>query len=67
MNIPWIKIGDWVESLIHVLTLGFGKRISKFIAVDILGFESCYCCERQEWLNKLTNPNFNGKCNDIKL
>jgi len=50
----WIKIGDWVEALIHTFTLGFGKRISTFIAVDLLGFETCGCEERRIWLNKLT-------------
>jgi len=62
-----IKIGDWVEALIHVITLGYGKRISEWIAVDVLGYESCGCCERREWLNKLTNPNYDGGCNQIKL
>ena len=31
----WIKIGDWVESLIHVITLGFGQRLSEWIAIDL--------------------------------
>ena len=50
----WIKIGDWVEALIHTFSLGFGKRISTFIAVDLLGYETCGCEERRIWLNKLT-------------
>lgn len=54
-----IKIGDWVEAFIHTITLGFGKRISSYIAVDILGFESCGCEERRIWLNKLTCKNYN--------
>jgi hypothetical protein len=62
-----IKLGDWVEALIHTITLGFGKRLSEWIAVDVLGYESCGCCERREWLNKLTNPNYDGGCNQIKL
>ena len=62
-----IKLGDWVEALIHTITLGFGKRISEWIAVDVLGHESCGCCERREWLNKLTNPEYDGGCNQIKL
>lgn len=49
-----IKIGDWVEAFIHTITLGFGKRISSYIAVDILGYQSCGCEERRIWLNKLT-------------
>jgi hypothetical protein len=63
----WIKLGDYTEALIHVLTLGFGKRISKWIAVDLLGYQSCYCCERKQWLNRLTDKTYDGECNMIKL
>jgi hypothetical protein len=62
-----IKLGDWVEALIHVITFGFGKRLSEWIAVDVLGYKSCGCCQRAEWLNKLTNPEYDGGCNQIKL
>ncbi len=62
-----IKIGDWVEALIHVITLGFGSRLSEWIAIDLLGYESCGCCERKEWLNQLTNPSYDGKCDRIEL
>jgi len=62
-----IRIGDWVEALIHVITFGFGHRIASFIAVDLLGYESCYCCERKQWLNRLTDKTYDGKCNQIKL
>ena len=62
-----IRIGDYIEALIHVITLGYGKRISKWIAVDLLGYESCGCCERKEWLNRLTDREYNGNCKDIKL
>ena len=63
----FIKLGDYVKALIHVITLGFGYRLSKWIAVDVLGFESCGCCERHEWLQRLTDKNFDGRCNEIKL
>ena len=62
-----IKLGDWVEFLIDFLTLGYGKRISEWIAIDVLGYQSCGCCQRKEWLNKLTNPEYDGECNQIKL
>ena len=62
-----IKIGDYVEAIIHVLTLGYGKRLSTFIAVDLLGYESWGCWERKEWLNRLTDKEYNGNCKDIKL
>jgi len=63
----WIKIGDWVEALIHVITLGFGGRLSEWIAIDVLGLNSCRCCERKEWLNQLTNKDYDGECKGIKL
>jgi hypothetical protein len=62
-----IKLGDYVEALIHVITLGFGGRLSEWIAIDMLGYESCGCCERKQWLNRLTDKDYNGRCNEIKL
>ena len=62
-----IKIGDYTEALIHVITLGYGKRFSEWIAVDILGFKSCGCCERREWLNRLTDKRYEGNCKGVKL
>ena len=62
-----IRIGDWVEALIHVITFGFGQRLSEWIAIDILGLDSCGCCERKQWLNRLTNPEWDGECNGIKF
>ena len=61
-----IKIGDWVEALIHVVTFGFGEHIALFIA-KLLGYDKCYCCERKQWLNRLTNKEYDGMCNQIKL
>jgi len=62
-----IKLGDYVEALIHVLTFGFGARFSEWFAIDVLGLKSCMCCERKQWLNRLTNPDYDGRCNRIKL
>jgi len=69
MNTEWpktIKIGDWVEAGIHFFLLGYGERISLAIA-KLLGYDKCYCCERKQWLNRLTNKDYNGQCNQIKL
>ena len=63
----WIKIGDYTEALIHVVTLGFGKRISEWIAIDVLGYESCGCCERKQFLNRLTDKSYDGRCDGIKI
>jgi hypothetical protein len=62
----WIKLGDYTESLIHVITFGFGHRIASYIAIK-LGFQSCGCCERKEWLNRLTDKDYDGQCGQIKL
>ena len=63
----WIKLGDYTEALIHVITLGFGTRLVTFVMVDLLGRDSCGCCERKEFLNRLTDKSYNGKCNQIEL
>ena len=62
-----IKIGDWVEALIHVITFGFGERMALFVAKKFFDRNDCGCCQRKEWLNRLTNPSYDGHCNDIKL
>lgn len=62
-----IKLGDYVEALINVITLGFGQRLSEWIAIDLLGYQSCGCCKRKEWLNQLTDKDYDGECNGIKL
>ena len=62
-----IKIGDYVEALIHVITFGFGHRLSEWIAIDLLGYKSCGCCQRKEWLNRLTDKDYDGQCNGIKF
>jgi len=62
-----IKLGDYVEALIHVITLGFGNRIAEWIAIDLLGYQSCGCCERKQWLNRLTDKDYDGECGGIKF
>jgi len=62
-----IKIGDWVEALIYTITFGFGEHIALFIAKRVFGKDTCGCCERKQWLNRLTNKEYDGECNQIKL
>jgi len=62
-----ILIGTLLARLISIITFGNGKYISTYIAVDLMGFKSCGCCKREEWLNRLTCKSFDGKCNQIKL
>jgi len=66
-NMKRIQIGTWVEAGIHFFTLGYGTRISSFIAIKLFKLNSCGCCERKTWLNRLTNKDYDGKCNDVKL
>jgi hypothetical protein len=61
-----IKIGDWVEPLIHVITFGFGERLALGVA-RLFGKNSCGCCERQLWLNRLTNPDLENNCGGINF
>jgi hypothetical protein len=62
-----IKLGDWVEALIYTITFGFGERIALFVAKKFFDSDSCGCCERKQWLNRITNPQYNGYCNEIKI
>ena len=61
-----IRLGNWTEALIHILTFGYGEIIALYIA-RLFGKNSCGCCERKEWLNRLTNPDYDGKCGGINL
>ena len=63
----WIKLGTWLEVLIEVMTLGYGEHIALWVSKKVFGKNSCGCCERKQWLNRLTNPQYNGECNQIKL
>ena len=67
MIMEQIKLGTWLKWIINVVSLGTAKYISTWIAVDILGFNNCGCCQREEFLNRLTNKNFNGHCGQINL
>ena len=62
-----IHIGSILGWVIDVITFGWGSHIAKWIAVDLFGFESCGCCERREWINRLTDKEYNGHCKDIQL
>lgn len=62
-----IKLGTWLEILINIITFGKGERLAILIARRFFNSNKCYCCERKQWLNRLTNPQFDGDCNRIKL
>ena len=47
-----IKLGNVVEGLISVLTLGHGKDVAMWVA-NQLGYEDCGCERRRIYLNQL--------------
>lgn len=47
-----MKLGNFLEKIISIITIGQGKRIAKYIAKK-LGKEDCGCDERRESLNKI--------------
>lgn len=47
-----IKLGNMVEGAIELVTFGRGKDLATWVAHK-LGFKSCGCDERKEWLNKI--------------
>lgn len=63
----WIKLGTWLEWIIDKITWGRGETLALLIAKKFFGKNSCGCCERKQWLNRLTDKTYDGKCNQIKL
>jgi hypothetical protein len=62
-----IQLGTWLELLIKVITFNNGEHIALWIAKKVFNKDTCGCCERKEWLNRLTNKDYNGNCGMIKL
>jgi hypothetical protein len=65
--IECIQLGTLLEFIIDVITLGKGELIALWIAKKFFNKDTCGCCERKQWLNRLTNKNYNGNCGMIKL
>ena len=66
-NMKRIELGTYLEWIIKVLTFNTGDKIALFIAKKLFNKNTCGCCERKQWLNRLTNPTCDGKCGSIKL
>jgi len=47
-----IKLGNLLEIIIKIITLGQGKRIAKYIAKK-MGYEDCGCDDRKKALNNI--------------
>jgi hypothetical protein len=48
-----IKVGNIVSAILDIIFLGRAKDIASYIAIELLGKESCGCLERQIYLNEL--------------
>ena len=48
-----IKVGNVVDGLINIITLGWGKDIAGWIALKFFNSYDCGCEERRIYLNKL--------------
>lgn len=62
-----IKLGNVAEICISIITFGYGEQLALWIAKKLFNKNTCGCCERKQWLNRLTNPAYNGNCGSIKL
>ena len=47
-----MALGDIVEAIINIITIGQGKRISNAVA-RLFGYSDCGCDKRRIWLNNL--------------
>ena len=47
-----VKVGNIVEGIISVITLGWGKELATWIA-NKLGYSDCGCEKRRIYLNEL--------------
>jgi len=65
--LKYIQLGTILETFLLIITLGQSERIALFIAKRFFGRNECGCCERKEKMNRWTNPDYDGKCNQIKL
>jgi len=57
-------LGSWLESLIDVITFGWGKSLAGWIAWTFFRKTDCGCQSRKEYLDKLFNCENHGQ---IKL
>jgi len=48
-----MRLGDKLEYIINIITLGKGKDIAQWTATK-LGYEDCGCDDRKNWLNGIT-------------
>lgn len=49
----YIKLGTMVHAVTELVTFGNAYEVAYWVARK-LGYESCGCYEREQWLNSLT-------------
>ena len=62
-----IQLGTYLEVFLQIITIGQSEHIALFIAKRFFGLNDCGCCMRKQTMNRWTNPEYDGKCNQIKL
>ena len=62
-----IKLGNVAEIIISIITFGYGEQLALWIANKLFNKNTCGCCERKQWLNRLTNKEYTANCGSIKL
>lgn len=65
--LKYIQLGTWLEYFLLIITIGQSERIALWIAKRFFGQNDCGCCSRKQKMNRWTNPEYDGKCNQIKL
>jgi len=50
-------LGSWLESLINVISFGWGKSLAGWIAWTFFKNPDCGCTRRKEYLDNLFNCN----------
>lgn len=53
MKICIIKVGNIVDAVINILTLGWGKDLAGFISLKFFNNPDCGCEKRRVYLNEL--------------
>jgi hypothetical protein len=62
-----IQLGTYLQTILFIITIGQSEHIALFIAKRFFGRNDCGCCRRKEIMNRWTNPDYDGKCNQINL
>ena len=48
-----LHLGTILEVFINIISFGWGKRISTYIAVDLMGYKDCGCCSTKAMVEQI--------------